>query len=90
MLVMEKEATEPEQSPTRDLVLSAYLYNLGFLRLAIIGNYESAVDLLLQARDLRASVLGDVHTLTIQAVVSRGWALALTGNTKTSVDELNR
>ncbi|CAM9608647.1 unnamed protein product [Ascophyllum nodosum] len=80
------EASYPPAS--RDLVVSAYLYNLGFLRLAVLGEYQSAAEVLGRARSLRTPILGEVHALTVQAVVSRGHALTLTGDTTLAVDEL--
>ena len=82
------EASYPPAS--RDLVVSAYLYNLGFLRLAVLGEYQSAAEVLGRARSLRTPILGEVHALTVQAVVSRGHALTLTGDTTLAVDELTR
>lgn len=79
-----------DPSASRDLIISAFLFNLGFLRLAILGEYESAADVLQQAHALRKTVLGETHTLAVQAMVSRGWALTLTGETVLAVDELTR
>lgn len=74
----------------RDLLVSTYLYNLGFLRLAVLGEYKSAVEVLSRAQALRSTILGDLHPLTVQVVVSRGHALSLTGNTYLAVNELTR
>ncbi|CAM9403586.1 unnamed protein product [Pylaiella littoralis] len=84
----EEEETGSSPSPPRDLVISALLFNLGFLRLAVLGKYESAAKVLKEAHELRKTVLGEVHSLTVQAVVSRGWALTLTGETILAVEEL--
>lgn len=73
-----------------DLVISALLFNIGFLQLAVLGKYESAAEVLQEAHSLRKTVVGQVHTLTVQAAVSRGWALTLTGKTLQAVDELTR
>lgn len=83
-----KETARLGPSRPRDLVISAYLFNLGFLRLSVLGQYESAAEALHEALSLRVSVLGGVHTLTVEATVSRGWALMLTGETELAVDEL--
>ncbi|CAM9195232.1 unnamed protein product [Ectocarpus sp. 4 AP-2014] len=88
-LYVEKEdAGSSEPSPPRDLVISALLFNLGFLRLAVLGEFTSAASVLQQAIGLRKAVLGEAHSLTVQAVVSRGWALTLTGDTLLAVEEL--
>ena len=87
---IQKEGTRLGPSRPRDLVISAYLFNLGFLRLSILGDYGSAAEVLLEAQELRAPLLGDLHTLTVEAVVSRGWALMLTGETQLAVEELTR
>ncbi|CAM9789777.1 unnamed protein product, partial [Ectocarpus sp. 12 AP-2014] len=88
-LSVEKEdAGSLEPSPARDLVISALLFNLGFLRLAVLGEFSSAASVLQQAIELRKAVLGEAHSLTVQAVVSRGWALTLTGDTLLAVEEL--
>lgn len=73
-----------------DLVISALLFNVGFLELAVLGRYESAAEVLQEAHAIRKTVVGEVHTLTVQAVVSRGWALTLTGKTLLAVEELTR
>ncbi|CBJ27925.1 Pc13g00620 [Ectocarpus siliculosus] len=88
-LYVEKEdAGSSEPSALRDLVISALLFNLGFLRLAVLGEFSSAASVLQQAIELRKAVLGEAHSLTMQAVVSRGWALTLTGDTLLAVEEL--
>lgn len=80
---------DPERrSADWDLLASALLFNIGFLRLAVLGSYRSAAEVLQQARALREPVLGEAHALTVQAVVSRGWALTLDGKTKLAVEEL--
>lgn len=90
-LYVEKEdAGSSEPSPPRDLVISALLFNLGFLRLAVLGEFSSAASVLQQAIEIRKVVLGEAHSLTVQAVVSRGWALTLTGDTLLAVEELTR
>lgn len=87
---VEKEDTGSDPSRARDLVISALLYNLGFLRLAVLGQFDSAASVLQQAIELRKAVVGEAHSLTVQAVVSRGWALTLTGDTLLAVEELTR
>ncbi|CAM9368018.1 unnamed protein product [Ectocarpus fasciculatus] len=87
-LLVEKEDAGLDPSPPRDLVISALLYNLGFLRLAVLGQFGPAASVLQQAIELRKAVLGEAHSLTVQAVVSRGWALTLTGDTLLAVEEL--
>ncbi|CAN0053345.1 unnamed protein product [Hapterophycus canaliculatus] len=84
----ENDAGSPAPSPQRDIVISALLFNLGFLRLAVLGKYEPAAEVLQEAHVLRNKVLGPVHTLTVQAMVSRGWALTLSGETLLAVKEL--
>lgn len=76
--------------PPQDLVISALLFNLGFLRLAVLGKYEAAAEVLQEAHALRVQTLGAVHTLTVQAIVSRGWAMTLSGETLLAVKELTR
>eukprot|EP00903_Cladosiphon_okamuranus_P011928 g11204.t1 len=85
---MEKTGSDP--SAPWDLVISACLFNVGFLQLAILGEYESAAGVLQEAHAIRSTVVGEVHSLTVQAAVSRGWALTLTGKTLLAVDELTR
>ncbi|CAM9846681.1 unnamed protein product, partial [Laminaria digitata] len=77
-------------SRSRNLIISAYLYNIGFLWLSILGKYGSATAVLEEAQVLRVHLLGEVHTLTVEAVVSRGWALILGGDMQTAVNSLNR
>lgn len=84
------DAESPVPSPPRDLVISALLFNLGFLQLAVLGKYQSAAEVLQEAHALRLKVIGEVHTLTVQAMVSRGWALTLSGETLLAVKELTR
>lgn len=75
-------------SPMNVLAISAYLFNLGFFKLAVLGDYQSSADVLKQAYTLRTPMLGETHELSVQVVVSRGWALTLTGQTELAVDEL--
>lgn len=77
-------------SPMNVLAISAYLFNLGFFKLAVLGDYQSSADVLKQAYTLRTPMLGETHELSVQVVVSRGWALTLTGQTELAVDELTR
>lgn len=84
----EREGRLPAPDPARDLVASALLFNIGFLHVAVLGSYGPAAGVLQQARALREPVLGETHALTVQAVVSRGWALTLDGQTLLAVEEL--
>lgn len=77
-------------SPAKSLAISAYLFNLGFLRLAVLGEYSSAAELFQQTHSLRVPLLGEEHALVVQPVVSRGWALVLTGETQLALEELMR
>ena len=77
-------------SASLDLIVSGLLFNVGFLQLAVLGEYPSAAEVLQEAHAIRKVVVGGVHSLTVQAAVSRGWALTLTGKTLLAVDELTR
>lgn len=70
--------------------MSAFLFNLGFLGLAVLGDYESAAGVFQSAYELRAELLGVEHALTVQTVVSRGWALMLMGKTAKAANELSK
>eukprot|EP00752_Nemacystus_decipiens_P006837 g6139.t1 len=85
-----KEEAGFNPSAPWDLVMSALLFNVGFLQLAVLGKYASAAEVLQEAHAIRKAVVGEVHSLTVQAAVSRGWALTLTGKTLLAVDELTR
>lgn len=85
-----KEEAGFDPSEPWDLVISACLFNVGFLQLAVLGKYESAAGVLLEAHAIRKTVVGEIHSLTVQAAVSRGWALTLMGKTLLAVDELTR
>lgn len=73
-----------------DLVISALLFNVGFLQLAVLGKYADAAKVLQETHAIRKTLVGEGHSLTVQAAVSRGWALTLTGNTLLAVNELTR
>lgn len=89
MLDEGKEKPVPD-TQLKVLTMSAYLFNLGFLRLAVLGDYSGAAELLKQAHELRVPHLGEEHALSVQVVVSRAWALTLVGETETMLEELIR
>ncbi|CAM9856476.1 unnamed protein product [Discosporangium mesarthrocarpum] len=79
-----------EEAPQRlvEAVCSTYRFNLAFLNLSVLGGYKNAATELDQVVAVRSKALGPTHAGTTQAVVSLGWARALTRDTAGAVSVL--